>query len=940
MPGFNLGEAVVKPLSEAMGRALGHVEGRALPPMGEVAGEIPRPATTSFRAPAQSIKQEIPGVARALSEPAIPEESLRGTAESPTVASRSEARGLPVRPYAPSVTTQVLDPQYRIDPSLEDKLSQTYDSYSPWEERLQKVKTFLGGFFSPTPNMPKDIQAKMLDARTRVSAADEAAARDLAAQLSPLSSVVGKKGEPAFNATLMFRQLKIADALSYMDDSGIDVYQGIERPVWEDANNKLIQWVKDNPHVQEASANIRSGLDEIFNDMVNRGWIIPDRYREQYTPMKKINSVLSSLGDMTGETSDQVKSRILSSMRHRPDAAKDAAIDESNMLHILAGARSEYYRKVAEHELFQKIINDPTINMTERYRGIQTLPADMGVYFPGQGMMGHTALSKEGRMLADAAKDIDPDAKVHVGGWILPKSLIEELKSFHPTPHSKAEEIMVKGGRKMAKYLTVYNPANTAVNLVSDAVVAMFGMPGEKAQPLGFLRWYAEGIKAGNAYVKGNQHWVTINGQRINLTDLMLQEGVGESSLVSDLSDRSQSAFLKQFIPGEEKKGIDPLSRLGKGMEMTRQSVELYPRIAAGLEALERTGDVKEFGRVARNITLNFGPGSPKMSKVPILRFMSPFLSFQGLATERLFKSLSMEGSRARTLAGMLAVPAAVFLWNSQNDEYKIAARSIGSSDKTTLPVVVPNPKDISKPLRDDNGNPVIIRMKYFVPEQVLQMAGLGNLPTRVSRVIEGRDTPADFLGDTAKGPFEAMKNLATVPAIFIEQASGKSALSGKPMSMQDRLERLIPFLRIPFSMGRELQNAGLDNIPAGLLPAGRAAMVEATGLRPMRTTTMVGHVFDADLKEAIAEQRMAQREFELAAASKDKMQKVRAARKLKDAIIKLRRIASIVESENIKMKRGNNGIDPRNWDPGTRAEYMQKQSEESRDIAREELRM
>lgn len=892
-----------------------------------------------FRAIGEAAESKYPPLGRALTEPALPEKQFRGTADAPVPALRAEAKGLPVRTFAPSVTTKNVLGSDLINPEIEKVISQTYTPTATIEDKTQVLKNLFGGFFTATPNQPRDVKNLFLDARTRFQGADEMAARDMAEALSSLTG----SGDASLKATMLFKQMKIADIIHHMENNGLSAYGGLPYDEWFKANSKMLTWMRRQPDVTAAHGKIRDGLDELFNDMVNRGWITPDRRLEDYTPMKKINTLMDSLGEMTGEGSDGIKSRILPSQRNRP-GDPDLAIDEGNLLHVLTAARAEYYRKVAEHELFLNVLKDDTLNLTRRYRGRQTLPEDVAVYLPGRGMIGSTHVSKEGMFLAEAANELDPEGKINFGGWILPRQLVHELQSFHPRPHTVAEKQLVTGGQFVAKFLTVYNPANTMVNLISDALVAMMGMPGEKARPLGFLRWYAEGAGAAKAFIEGKSHFVMINGKKVDVTQLLYKEGVVESTLVEDLSGRKLNPMLKQFLPAEELKGSGgPINEIGDALKTYRQGVELAPRIASGLEALERTGDVKEFGRIARQITLNYGPGAPKMTKVPLLRFMSPFMSFQGLATERMLKLATTEGSMGRTFAAVAAVPAAIYMWNNQNEAYRAANRSLPTRDKSSLHIILPG-DDPSVPRRASDGTYVIIRGKYFVPEDVMRSIGLGNIPERVARLAEGRDTAGDFLKDTVKGIFSTANVINTVPTIFADQFTGKDSFTGREMNWIDRLQRLVPFLKVPFSMAKAVEDNGWGDLNKTIVAAATEGMHEFTGLRPQHSYTMVGHPFDADLKEALYARQKAAREWAYAASSKGLHDKRVAAKNLADAIEKLKRIVAIIKAEQgedaasryLRDAVANTG----EWDPVLRQEYTEEQRAQAKQVAAEELNL
>jgi hypothetical protein len=117
----------------------------------------------------------------------------------------------------------------------------------------------------------------------------------------------------------------------------------------------------------------------------------------------------------------------------------------------------------------------------------------------------------EADFLSGAADVLHKD-KYASGGFVIPKALKAALENISPKD-AAAEDVWRKAGKGVARWLTVYNPKNLSLNIGSDLVTALMGMPGEKAQPLGILRWYgktARGVV--NAAVHGDKYMVRVGG--------------------------------------------------------------------------------------------------------------------------------------------------------------------------------------------------------------------------------------------------------------------------------------------------------------------------------------------------------------------------------------------------------------------------------------------
>lgn len=799
-------------------------------------------------------------ILHAATKPAIPELAERGTAEAPTVLVNALNRGLPVRRLGGE---ELAVPT--IDDAVDRQVSMTYDPKRTMADRVRDVKTFVLGAFDPVANAPSDIKAHIVDAKTRRNASESIAAHDIASQLAPLldGNLSGPQARElaASRFSKVGKQFLIADTIAQMDRDGIDTLNGIHIDRWRDANEKLLAEINNNPGMRQASVNIRAGLDDLFNSMVKDGLIDENRYMEDYAMRRGINTVIGHLAEAQGIESDALRAKILSTTKSRGEISS-GTVNESNFMHLLMGARAEYYKVMADRKLAKSLFSDPTIEFSRHFKQGDTLPVGLTAYNPGRGDFGYDSSDPDKALVAESLNMLDPEGRAHGGFYILPTELVKKLKNYHPAPHHEMEDYIVRAGRAMAKNLTVYNPANTNLNRFSDAFVAMMGLPGEKADPIGFLRFYGPSGEAAAKFVRGEKNMVMLGKQKIDITELIAREGLAESTVAADLSGNKISQPLTAFLPESERGSALADKTLG-AMQRERARVELTPRIAAGWAAVEKSGRIEDFGRVAKQITLNFGSGSPELAQVPLLRFISPFLTFTGLAAERTFKLATTPGSRARTLMMLAAIPTSTMMWNNQNEEYRRVERSISSRDQDQLHVIVPDFKNPGMPLYDYYGKPVIWRVRYFVPEEMMKLVGLGNLPSRILRAAEGRTTAIELAKGVPEGVVKSISDLATIPAIASEFVGGKTA-EGRELSVPDRILRVMPALRIASDAYNAYESEG-KTVKEKVMAAARVAAERTAGLSFINPRHKFGVPMDADLAEQSQKVAEAKKKYDYA---------------------------------------------------------------------------
>jgi hypothetical protein len=751
------------------------------------------------------------------------------------------------------------------------------------------LKNFLKGFITRDPEVTpsvmqsSDIGEKLYRGAWRSEIAPEVADRDVSSWLDPL------KRDPVKQAALLSDYHTTMDEWAQGARDGKTQIRGIPIDIWKATADQLQKRVDADPEVAAASKNVRTNLDAMFQDMVSRGWIERDRYLGDYTPIRKLHSMLDGLAKFTGEDPQALRNRLLSAQQSRGNSR--LALRETDLVDLLRRHRAEYLSKIAQHEAFTDIIADPTVNFTDKFSGRADLPQDLAVYRPGPGMFGSTAKTAEGYLLDHHLKAIDPQGHIAAGGYILPKRLVQALQQFDKRQLHGTEHTISKMGGALAKWLTVYNPANTQINRASDLLVAMFYPgEGESAHPLGVLRWYGDGAKAGYKIAfNGGQHLVTLHGQTVDVTDLAMREGLASSTVQHLVGGQRMPVELARFAEGGDAAYKAWQSDLFAKMEADRLATELSPRIAAGLEAVQRTGDWSQFGRVGRDVTFRYGAGAPRNAQQPILKMMAPFLQFQGLATQRMLQTWGAGGAqgKARLALGLTAVPLAINAWNTQNDAYKQAELSLPSYERNQMHIWMPG-SDPAKPRLDVTGRPVSLRFRLWVPDQVAQSVGLGNAAPRALRVFQGRDTPMQFAKESAQQAGDQLSSNLVIPQA-IQQLVGSSP--GMPdKSPAQRVERLVPLARTAAETIGAAKNYGMSEATWKFLQG-------MTGLRPSGVRTKGGRLLDAQFMEARSNLMKAKAAV-MANRTGDPDKLRDATKQMTDAVAEIKRLREVMKNE------------------------------------------
>ncbi len=822
---------------------------------------------------------------------ALPDIANRGTAADPVVlreAMKSPGRVAMRTPDLPFAGDKGIAPHVRTTEAPSASAVEI-PSMGLVEDPVGTLKNMAKGFLVRDPEVtesimrPSDTAETLYTGAWKKEIAPELADRDIAGWLAPI------KRDPVKQASLLSDYMVTMDEWAQGQHAGKEKIRDIPIGVWKATADILEEKVKADPEVAAAAKNIRTQLDGMFTDMVNRGWIEPERHLKEYTPLMKLNASLEGLAKFTGENPQAMKDRLLSAQHSR--AKSQGGIRETDIISILRSYRTEYLSKIAQHEAFIDILSDPTRNFTDKFHGQSDIPQDLEVYRVGEGGFGSTAKTREGYLLDAYGKALDPKGRIPMQGYVLPKRLVQALKEFDKRQLIGSEKGAARASANLAKWMTVYNPANTQLNRVSDLVTAMFFPHEGKAHPLGVLRFMGEGNAAGMKLAHGKgPHMVTLHGRTVDVSDLALQEGLTTSTIHHLVGGKRMPHSLAQFAEGGSAAAKKWESDLFSKMEADRLGVELAPRIAAGLEAVERTGDWSQFGKMGRDITFRYGAGAPRMSQIPILRAMAPFTQFQGLSTQRMLHTWGAKGmdGKARILAGVIAFQLSIHAWNTQNDAYKQAENSLPEYERNQLHAWMPGP-DPGKPRLDIEGKPVAVRAKFLLPEAVASMFGLGNMAPRLARVAQGRDTPMQFVDQTVSGAAETIGGSLVIPHIIRQMTATDENKNKKPLG--ERIEKSIPLARTIGETVRATQNYGLGEGTIKFLQG-------MTGMRPATVMNRGTALMDAQFMAARAEVKQAVAAVFSLGGNGDPS-KLKAALKRRDrAIAELERLSAQQEKE------------------------------------------
>jgi len=799
----------------------------------------------------------------------IPDLAERGTAALPKILERAQAAApiigerAPNVPFAGTPATRALARSTKTEAPLPVRMADVVDN----------VKNWLAGFFKAEPGLPKDLAGKFYNTRVRVGAAQDNVdillrdkvfkhlQRDPVNQVNTLADYMILADE--------FSNLAQKSAKTGLPPTKITGRGGVTLAEIKNSLAQVQSVASADPEVMAAHKALRKELDDTFDDMVQRGYISLKRRRADYTPIQIITEIAEGLSTSGNQN---VVPGVLDSMMSRVGSKGPR---ETNIIDIARSHLGEYARKVAEDDLVVDLLNDPTINFTGKFQHGDVIPRGLSTYVPGPGMPGYGVKSQAGNFMAGVQAGLTPNSQTYMGGFVVPTKIANKLTAFKPRTATGGENALYRIGQAWARQMTLYNPANTTLNALSDYPMALLGEPGKPSRALGILRSTPQAIKevSDALFGKGSRYY-----------DLLRQEGGASATLLTDVGGAPVSQDFARFSP-QAKAGLK------ERFKQARQFVEAVPRMAAGLEALQRTGSTAEFGRAARISSLPYGAGAPANARHPVARFIAPFMQFMGLATNRVVEMVGTNGSRSRVLAGLMSVPTATMMWNTRNEEFQRVEDSLPEYERDQMHAIISDPTDPEKPALDRNGKPIVMRLRYWVPEEVMNFMGLGNLPTRVQRMVRGRETVGEFAQSV---PTKVAKNVAGQLGpltLAMEAALQRSVTTGQPKPISETLRSMLPMERIALEGARGFEQAGPGE-------AAKRVAETALGASFANTTRKGKAVLDADLMEANRGVKDAKAELRRFLIRGDKARAREAREKLDHALERMKRVAEALKQE------------------------------------------
>jgi hypothetical protein len=228
-------------------------------------------------------------------------------------------------------------------------------------------------------------------------------------------------------------------------------------------------------------------------------------------------------------------------------------------------------------------------------------------------------------------------------------------------------------------------------------------------------------------------------------------------------------------------------------------------------------------------------------------------------------------------------------MWNTQSPEFERIENSLPEWERNQLHFIVKGEDGL--PYRDRTGKPVVWRFQYWVPEQVANTFGLGNLPSRIRRISHGRESwseqPAKIGGQVVENATNQIGPIRTA----IELGSGRSMLTGQERSRLESMWHMFPVTRAFSEAIFGLRNEG----PVG---GAKRLVEEMSGFGAATITRKGPAVMDADLMEAKREVGDAAKEMQRYLLRKDKARAADAKVKLRKAQERLREVVQARASE------------------------------------------
>jgi hypothetical protein len=771
---------------------------------------------------------------------AVPEAADRGTAEAPTILTKALANAPKPGELPPGIRERAPDVPFAGPEQMRQasRVTAAPATKQTLSDIVDNTYTGLSGLFKSEPGLPNDLNESFGETRSlerRIRDQVELELRD-----ETLAPIANQGKQSYVQAQQLWDYMVNADRTAQAAAQGLDTVDGIPARTVEKATADT--WNALTPAAQAAHENVRKKYDEAFQFAIQRGWIDPARYREGYSPIKRMAMVLDAMRQAGGE--DGIGSDALVQFLRR---AKSGGLRETDGTVLLTDYLTSIRRRAAQEDLAAKIINDPTLNFTDHpdvknlMAAGKPLPKGLAYWTPEPGGMGYIQKDPLQHSLDGALDGMNmPQNRDRGRQFVLPTRVAEALNNYNPRIPGEAENAIYRNSRAFSRVFTSYNPAVTSVNLVSDHALALTSLAAEggPGRVMGFLREWPDAAKSaigGVFFGKGGAKYKRA-----------LNEGLASSTFTYDVGGAPVSNITQQFRAADSRTGLKAAAQAAAAalpdfLAKARQTGEMIPRIAAGQEALQRTGNLSEYGRVGREITVNFSKG-PAIMRNPTAGFAAPFYTFFGAVTPKILSLATDKSTRGGMLTALAAVPTTVMLWNYHDDDYEKVENSLPDYERDNMHYIVPGPD--GKPLMDPTGKPIVKRLQFWVPEQVASMFGLQNLPSRMRRVAEGRSTVGDFAGESASTAGRFWAGSILPARLALELGFGRSLLTGQEQKPADAIVNMIPQAKL-------IRDAVLNAKSFGPREAARRTLSSLAGLPDAAVVRKGGGTLDADLMDA-----------------------------------------------------------------------------------------
>jgi hypothetical protein len=585
-------------------------------------------------------------------------------------------------------------------------------------------------------------------------------------------------------------------------------YAKIMHRAMEDQAAKVGEIVKANPDMLQAYQELRTLTDEMWFAMRREGLLEPNQYRDQYSPQHRLFEMAQRLETATQGT--KVGKKLKAQLRR--GAAGEDYYQQTDLINLLTDSMEALHLKVAEKRAWNQIAANQHINLTRFFKNGEPISKKYMIIRPGEGFLdvGPDGFSKHaGESMAAAAKrDV-----MGPHDMVVPKEVADKWMQLTGQGFRVPGERQVYAGANfLARQMTVYNPGNLVLNAMSDTPLAMLGMPGEASDIAGFIRFYPTALHQatvgafegrapfGLSKVLGKAPEKLRKAIRETPDfDRAIDEGLTGATFISSIGGETVPHSLSS-LQGDAAKLQAALAAIPNAAKRARLAVETTPRLAAGLAAEKRALRAgrtpaqaqAEFGRVGRDITLPFNVDEPALSAVPIARVLAPFWKWNGMAIERMYSLGITPGSRTRTWSTIVGFNAGTNMWNRQNEEFLQVERSLPDYIRRRPHMIAKDPLT-GRPIYHENGKPMVLQMRYFVPGEVGAMFGLGNPGADVLDMLQGRLKPTEQAEHMLDQAGETAANLPAPLHMILNFLNDKDKFSGRYRTKQEKWSSIVP---------------------------------------------------------------------------------------------------------------------------------------------------